>query len=153
MQRSVIYGLHLARVVLRQPCKALSPWLTNVGAVSILDWVVHSVHFLLVSDEMLYGRDDALVLNPFNRFPASNTLEYRICAKPFPIATTLWFASQRPNGWTQQHVHTLSTSLLAHGSSALIHEILVERGTRGNPIRKYGNVVGFSDAIRGIVEA
>lgn len=37
--------------------------LTNVGTVGRLKRVIHAPHFLLVSDEMLYGRHDALFLN------------------------------------------------------------------------------------------
>lgn len=37
--------------------------LTNVGTVGRLERVIHAPHFLLVSDKMLDGRHDTLLLN------------------------------------------------------------------------------------------
>ena len=107
---------------------------------------------MLVTDEMLDGRNDPLLLNSLNGLASSDCLQDGISPESLPVSATLGLPPYRPNGGPEPNVDTFTTCLLTDSDSALVHEVLVKRGTRGDTVGKDGNVVRQTDAIGSVVE-
>ena len=74
--------------------------LTNVGAVTLLEGVVHAVHLLLVADQVLDRGNYALALNTKNGLRTANSLKNRVGTKALPVASAQRLSSKGTNSRT-----------------------------------------------------
>lgn len=126
---------------------------TNVGAVALLERVIHPIHLLFIANEMLHRGRHALLLHAPNRLSGANTLEDRIRPEALPVAAALGLATQGSHGRAEPDVDALAPGLFAHGDAALVHELLVKGGPDGDAVREDGHMVGLADSVGGVVEA
>lgn len=55
--------------------------------------IVHAIHLLLISNEMLDGSNNTLFLDTLDGQGTGNTLENGIGTEAFPVAATEWLAT------------------------------------------------------------
>ena len=126
--------------------------LTDVSTVALLERIVHAIHFLLISNKMLYSSSDTLLLQTANRLPSPYTLKNGIRSEAFPVASALWLPAQRTDGRAKPDVDALPARFFTYGYASLIHELLVEGGTGGDTVREDGDIVSLADAVGSIIE-
>lgn len=117
-----------------------------------MDRIIHAVHFLLISYQVLYCGDDTLFLHTLDSLMSCNALEHRIRTESLPVATTLRFASNGTDSRAKPDVDTFASRFFAHGNTSLIHEALVKGGPCSNAIREYGDMVSLANAVCRIFE-
>ncbi|KAF4506766.1 hypothetical protein G6O67_006815 [Ophiocordyceps sinensis] len=127
--------------------------LANVGAVSLLDRIVHAIDFLLVADKVLDGGDDAARLHAANRLARAHGLQHGVGAEALPVAAALWLAADGADGGPEPDVDALCAGLVANGLGAPSQELLVPGGAGGDGVGEDGDVVGLADAVGPVVEA
>lgn len=126
---------------------------TNIRAVSGLERVVHAVHFLLVSDQVLDSSHHTLFLNSLNRLSSSHGLEHRIGTETFPVTPSQRPSPQRPNRRSKIDIGAFPAELLAKSDSSCVHQLLVPSCAGRDTRREGRDVVRGSDAEGRVLEA
>lgn len=119
---------------------------TNVGAIPRLEGVVHAVHFLLVAYQVLYCRNDTLLLDALDGQGASDTLDNGIRAEPLPVAATQGLPPQGTNRGPEIDIGTLAPELFAQRNPSCVDQVLVPGSSSGDSSRKGRDAICRSNA-------
>lgn len=110
------------------------------------------VHLLLIPNQVLNRRNNALLLDSLDAFHRTNSLQNGIRPKAFPTSSSLRLAAHGPNGRSQMNIDAFATKFFAHGYAAGMHQLLIPRRASCDAGWEDGDVIGEAYAQRAVLQ-